>query len=158
MSSQTVPRDASPAGVALSQSVETQTNVPELPQEIHAYVRHNIQIWVQWFTFFVIVNYTALGWFASDITHHKIENRRPLMLVAFFFAFQCILGIWVSLRLRQWFSSADRQNCSPTGKTSASGKQTSAGFYAFAILLGCLALGSIVLLWLVLSIGAQGKS
>ncbi len=133
---------------------KSQESAPARQQEAHAYLRHNMQVWVQWFSFFVTVNYVALGWFASDITHHKIEDRMPLIVVAMFFSFQCMLGIWVSLRLRRWFIDTGNQ-----GDNEPGGDQTihtkygnpSASFYAFAVLLGCLALGSIVLIWAFLS-------
>jgi hypothetical protein len=128
---------------------------PAQQQEAHVYLRHNMQLWVQWFTFFVTVNYVALGWFASDITHHKIEDRMPLIVVAIFFSFQCALGIWVSLRLRIWFIATGNQaNTIPTGgeKVPTNQGNPSAKFYAFAVLLGCFALGSIVLIWAVLSL------
>ena len=94
---------------------KSQESTPARQQEAHAYLRHNMQIWVQWFSFFVTVNYVALGWFASDITHHKIEDRGPLIVVAIFFSFQCVLGIWVSLRLRTWFIETGKQGDTASG-------------------------------------------
>jgi hypothetical protein len=133
---------------------KTQENATTEQPEAHSYLRHNMQLWVQWFSFFVTVNYVALGWFASDITHHKIEDRMPLIVVATFFSFQCLLGIWVSLRLRVWFNETGNQSgaeaCPDEGTATKHGNP-SASFYAFAVLLGCFALGSIVLIWTLLS-------
>lgn len=133
---------------------KSQESTPARQQEAHAYLRHNMQIWVQWFSFFVTVNYVALGWFASDITHHKIEDRGPLIVVAIFFSFQCVLGIWVSRRLRTWFIETGKQGDTASGNDEINPIRSgnpSASFYAFAVLLGCFALSSIVLIWAVLS-------
>jgi hypothetical protein len=135
----------------------TGENLPET----HSYVRHNMQLWMQWFTFFVTINYVALGWFAADLTHHQIEDRRPLILVAALFAFQCLLGIWVSLRLRKWFLGTEHlTDAAPSGSGRACSPQinSSVRLYAFAVLLSCLALASIAMMWVVLAKGAYTRN
>jgi hypothetical protein len=69
--------------------------------EIHSYTRQNMQMWVQWFTFFLTVNYVALGWFAGEIAKGELKDRTSLVYVGVLFIVQGILGIWVSLVWRK---------------------------------------------------------
>ena len=54
----------------------------KIVDELHCYLRHNMQLWVAWFTFFVTINYVGLGWFASEIFKGGNPNLRPLHYVA----------------------------------------------------------------------------
>src|ERR1017187_149178 len=80
-------------------------------EESHQYIRHNMALWVQWFTFFITVNYFGIGWFAQEIVKsgEPLKDRRPLTYVSLLLISQCILGIWVSLILRRWFLTSDEE-------------------------------------------------
>ena len=113
-------------------------------EETHQYLRKNMTLWVQWFTFFITVNYVGIGWFASGI-----RDMKPLHYVAFLLISQCILGIWVSMVLRKWFLDsekhlADQYRALPS---PLSLPPSSAHFYATAIALACIALATLIIGW-----------
>jgi hypothetical protein len=79
-----------------------------LIHELHTHMRHNMALWVQWFTFFVGVNYIAFGWVAvSD--RNKMPAKNAVLIAACLFTSQCALGIWISLSFKQWLTKADRE-------------------------------------------------
>jgi len=73
--------------------------------EVHVYMRHTIQLWVQWFTFFLTVNYVALGWFAGEIATGNLKNTSPLVRVAVLFICQDVLGIGICFAVRRWIQN-----------------------------------------------------
>ena len=123
--------------------------------ELHQYFRSCMTLWVQWFTFFVTVNYLALGWFAQEIVKSgSLKDARPLKYVAILFISQCLLGIWVSLLLRQWFLRTDKELSTRYEilQLSLSRPVFLAQFYSNAISLACVALAALILCWILLAV------
>ena len=56
--------------------------------ESHQYCRHSMQMWMQWFTFFLTVNYAALGWFAGELAKQELKSYEALKEVALLFVSQ----------------------------------------------------------------------
>jgi hypothetical protein len=122
-----------------------------LIQELHTHMRHNMALWVQWFTFFVGVNYLAFGWFAvSD--RNKLPTKSAVLIAACLFISQCALGIWVSLSFMQWLKKADLELFGLYKKLHAERIEPtfSTHFYGLAITLGSVALGALIIGWLAL--------
>jgi hypothetical protein len=125
--------------------------------ELHCYQRHNMQLWVTWFTFFVTLNFGALGWFASEIFKSPMADKhpdpRPLYCVGVVFVIQSILGILVSLIWKKQFEKtgcaistaylALRFDCSPP--------EFSGTAYGHAVVLGIVALTSVIAAWCMLA-------
>lgn len=119
-------------------------------EESHTYVRNNMSLWVQWFTFFITVNYLGFGWFAQDSAKNgKITYPRPLRYVAVLLISQCILGICVSLILRRWFLTSDQELSSKYRALPVPPHRppSSSQFYATAIALGCGAMVGLIIAW-----------
>jgi hypothetical protein len=113
-------------------------------------VRSCMTLWVQWFTFFVTINYVGLGWFAQEIVKNgSLRGRRPLIYVSMLLMTQCVLGIWVSLLLRQWFLRTNRELLARYDALPSSPKPPVFPilFYGNAICLACLALAALILCW-----------
>jgi hypothetical protein len=71
----------------------------------HKYARHMMTNLVNWFVFFVTVNYGSMGWFASA----EKPNGSLVVTLATFFMFQNALGIVVCLRIRRYIAAAGRE-------------------------------------------------
>jgi hypothetical protein len=117
--------------------------------QLHDYVRGTMTLWVQWFVFFLTVNYVALGWFAGELAKNTITRPFPLICVAILFVVQGMLGIRVSWIWQGWFRSLSLR---------VSGCKTEPHkLYAASVLLGMAALVAVILLWTVLALwGALG--
>jgi hypothetical protein len=124
-------------------------------EELHEYIRHNMSLWMQWFTFFVTVNYLGIGWFAQYITKAGApKDRKPLTCVSILLISQCILGMWASLILRRWFLTSDKELSSQYEALAPTRKRASfsARFYSTVMVLGCVALAGLVIAWTYLAI------
>jgi hypothetical protein len=128
----------------------------KIVDELHCYLRHNMQLWVAWFTFFVTINYVGLGWFASEIFKggHTDPDTRPLHYVAAVFVIQCILGIWASLIWRRQLNriSSDISTIYSALRRDAGLPEFSGKAYGYAILLGAAALVTIIFAWCFLAL------
>ena len=122
-----------------------------LIQELHTHMRHNMALWVQWFTFFVGVNYIAFGWFAAS-DKNKMPTKSAVLIAACLFISQCALGIWTSLSFRQWLNKSDRELFNLYKKLHAERTEPtfSTHFYGLAITLASVALGVLIIGWLAL--------
>jgi len=120
--------------------------------ELHSYSRHNMQLWVQWFTFFVTINYVALGWFAGQLSRSELTDRKPLLYVATVFMVQGILGVWVSLVWRHRLLRLGLQTVAAYDKLLAEIPfvEFPHAAYGYAIALGSIALVALIGVWLAL--------
>lgn len=120
-------------------------------QELHNHMRHNMALWIQWFTFFISINYVAFGWFAgSDST--KPPSHIAVKIAAALFISQCSLGIWISLSFRRWLKKADRELFGLYQRVHAERSEPtfSAQFYQLGVLLACVAMAALIIGWLAL--------
>lgn len=128
--------------------------------ELHAYSRHDMQLWVQWFIFFVTVNYAALGWFAGQMALSQIKSVRPLRYISILFITQGALGIWVSLLWRkktlERSERLNREYLPILGSKQL--PEFSALPYAASIVVGTLALGAIIGIWILMGFTQQTPS
>ena len=76
--------------------------------EMHNHGRHIITTLVSWFTFFITVNFLAIGWLATS--SGKLVGQHPLLVVlAFVLLFQNCLGVVACLACRSALYRIDRK-------------------------------------------------
>jgi len=71
--------------------------------EHNAFVRHNFQLYIGWYTFFLTVNFGAIGWFTSNLLTGALKDSLPIIFVAIFFVVQIVLSYMGSLEVRNYF-------------------------------------------------------
>jgi hypothetical protein len=63
-------------------------------KELQNNVRHTTQLAMNWFTFFVTINYASIGWLAAKVSGDRaIADRYLIFLIAVAFIVQNIVGI-----------------------------------------------------------------
>jgi hypothetical protein len=126
----------------------------KIVDEIHSYTRHNMQIWAQWFGFFLTVNYLAIGWFADKIATNTLRAPGALVCVGALFIVQGTLGIWASLVWRRDLSKMrrDLSMVYDTLLVAPAPTKFSHGAYEYAIAIGAIALLGMIGAWLVMVI------
>jgi len=122
-------------------------------RESHEYCRHSMLMWMQWFTFFLTVNYVALGWFAGELARQELKNYRALKEVALMFVSQNLLGIVVCLLTWRYLSVAARAFASEYNDLGLKSPTFPVRFYAIAVLLGAAAMALVIVLWLTFAFG-----
>jgi|GEM_PF-3388638 len=74
-------------------------------KERHEYARHVFTSTINWFSFFVVLNYGAMSWLAGS---DKLKgDPRSVILVASGFIAQNILGIIACLIVRRYFARSE---------------------------------------------------
>ncbi|HJV66008.1 MAG TPA: hypothetical protein VJ550_09750 [Geomonas sp.] len=73
--------------------------------ELHAFARHHLQLYLTWYTFFLTVNFAAIGWFTSVLLTGALKVSLPTVYIAAFFIIQIILSYVGSLEVRTYFES-----------------------------------------------------
>ena len=132
----------------------TMTLSPELGEQrqAHEYARHTFGILVQWFTFFITINYAVMGWLAA--------TKRPkfVVLIATLFVIQNLLGICAELVIFGWLQDAkacvdryDRLRAFSAGDP-ASDTCMPIRVYRRAVYLMIAALGTILVAWILFPI------
>ena len=71
--------------------------------EHNTFVRHNFQLYIGWYTFFLTVNFGAIGWFTGNLLTGALKDSLPIIFVAFFFVVQIALSYVGSLEVRNYF-------------------------------------------------------
>jgi hypothetical protein len=129
-------------------SVYSDMDLRKIIEELHNHIRQNMSLWVQWFTFFVTVNYVGIGWFAKGAS-----DNHAVWLASTLFISQCILGIAATVYMRQWFGRSDRELHSLYRRLHAEKiePEFSVPFYRIALLLGGLALAALVCAWIAIA-------
>ena len=124
--------------------------VGKIVNELHSYSRHNMMLWVQWFTFFITVNYLALGWFAGEIAKGELKSARPLVYVSVLFILQGSLGVWVSLIWRKHLLKTGNDLSSLYARMLSSSDSPDFPHHAYgsSIVLGVIALVVVIGVWL----------
>lgn len=79
--------------------------------EINNFVRVNFQLFVGWYTFFLTVNFGAIGWFTSVLLTGGLKDSVPIIFIAIFFVVQIVLSYLASQDVRKYFvASGNRSN------------------------------------------------
>jgi hypothetical protein len=132
-----------------SDSKPTLEDRRKVVDELHIYTRHNMMMWVQWFTFFLTVNYVALGWFAGELAKKTVVNKRPLLDVSVLFMAQGVLGISGSLIHRKQILKISDDLCHLYDELliTIPHLHFPHRLYAQVILLGCVAMIVVIGVW-----------
>ncbi len=81
-------------------------------KELHNNVRHITQLGMNWFAFFVTINYLTMGWLAKGSGNESINSRFPVWIIASVFIVQNLLGIvgliWVLIAANAMKSEVNR--------------------------------------------------
>lgn len=60
--------------------------------EQYSFARHHFQLLLGWYTFFLTVNFAAIGWFTSVLLTGSLEQSLPSIFIALFFITQQIFS------------------------------------------------------------------
>jgi hypothetical protein len=137
----------------MADSLPSNVDLRNLIEELHKHMRHDMLLWVQWFTFFVSINYLAFGWFAGSDAN-KLPSQHALWIASCLFISQCGLGVWVSLFFRNWLTNADRELFGLYAALNAQANEPtfSLPFYRLALALGTAALLVLIAGWIALAV------
>jgi hypothetical protein len=72
--------------------------------ELNVFVRHHFQLYLGWYTFFLTVNFGAIGWFTSVILTGALKVSLPILFIAAFFVIQLVFSYLASVEVRNYFS------------------------------------------------------
>jgi len=75
--------------------------------EHYTFARHHFQLYVGWYTFFLTVNFAAIGWFTSVLLIGSLKVSLPILFIAAFFVVQLALSYAASTEVRRHFEAAD---------------------------------------------------
>lgn len=73
--------------------------------EIYSFARHHFQLYFGWYTFFLTVNFVAIGWFTGVLLTGALKVSLPIIFIATFFIFQLIFSYVASLEVRKYFET-----------------------------------------------------
>ena len=73
--------------------------------ELNTFVRHHFQLYLGWYTFFLTVNYLAIGWFTSDLLVGTLKDSLPIIFIATFFVVQLIFSYVATLKVSDYFET-----------------------------------------------------
>lgn len=77
--------------------------------ELNSYVRHHFQLFLGWYTFFLTVNFGAIGWFTSVMLTGALEVSLPIVFIALFFVVQLVFSYLASCQVRSYLVDTDRR-------------------------------------------------
>jgi uncharacterized membrane protein (DUF485 family) len=78
--------------------------IEKVIREIHEYARHTMQLFVAFFTFFVLMNYTTMGFLAKDLSQ---ISKEIVSRIAWTFIFQNSLAIVSCVLVAVYLRRAD---------------------------------------------------
>jgi hypothetical protein len=127
--------------------------------EIHSFARHHFQLYMTWYTFFLTVNFAAIGWFTSVLLTGALKVSLPIVFVAAFFVVQLIFSYIASLRVSSYFQEAYNRCEEILGLLATEASSTKmlpqsaipAPIYSKLIALMCSTLVSFVFFWVALT-------
>jgi hypothetical protein len=74
-------------------------------------VRNDLQLTMTWYTFFLTVNFAAIGWFTSVLLTGDLKASLPIIFICIFFVVQLILSHLGLGEIRKYFKTTyDRCN------------------------------------------------
>ena len=77
--------------------------------ELNAYARHHFQLYLSWYTFFLTVNFAAIGWFTSVLLTGALKVSLPIIFLTAFFVVQIIISYVASLAVRKHFQGTNNR-------------------------------------------------
>ena len=75
--------------------------------ELHAYSRHNLQVYMAWFTFFITTNFIAMGLVVSQVAKNDARAVTIVVIVGVFFCLQNILAVGGARLVKRMYSAID---------------------------------------------------
>lgn len=79
--------------------------------ELNTYIRNDLQLTMTWYTFFLTVNFVAIGWFTSVLLTGSLKASLPIIFICIFFVIQLVLSHLGLMEVRKHFKIAyDRCN------------------------------------------------
>jgi hypothetical protein len=72
--------------------------------ELNSFVRHHFQLYLGWYTFFLTVNFGAIGWFTSVLLTGALKVSLPILFIAGFFIIQLIFSYIASREVYRYFA------------------------------------------------------
>jgi len=79
--------------------------------EINNYAKQHFQLLLSWYTFFLTVNFTVLGWFTNLLLTNSLKTSLPIIYIALFFLVQITLSYLACLEVRKYFLAAYGRYC-----------------------------------------------
>jgi len=79
--------------------------------EINSYARHHFQLLLNWYTFFLTVNFAAISWFATVLLRGELKVTLPILVITAFFLLQAILSYLACIEARKHFKSMHNRYC-----------------------------------------------
>jgi hypothetical protein len=127
--------------------------------ELYTFTRYHFQLYLGWYTFFLTVNFAAIGWFTNVLVTGALKVSVPVLFVAAFFIAQLTFSLIASIEVRKHFS-ATHQRCSellaslvaqPEESTLRPATAFPIPVYSKIISLICYTLVSFVFFWITLA-------
>ena len=130
--------------------------------ELNSFVRHHIQLYLAWYSFFLTVNFGAIGWFTSVLLTGALKQSLPVIFVAIFFMVQIILSYIGSREVLNYFVITSNRSCEilnsletqPPDPNALSKSAIPIKVYSKLLSLICATLISFVFFWLALTVVA----
>jgi hypothetical protein len=128
--------------------------------EINTYVRHHFQLFLGWYTFFLTVNFGAIGWFTSVLLTGALKVSLPIVFVTTFFVIQQVFSYVACLEVRKYLvTTCDRYNdllvvLAAPGSTVQPKSPIPVLVYVKLIGLICSTIITFVFFWLALAVVA----
>jgi hypothetical protein len=76
-------------------------------RQCNEYARSSMSLLVSWFTFFLTVNYFAIGWFISQVVQQTLKSVIPVYFITAFFLVQNLLAVGACQALKHYFIGVD---------------------------------------------------
>lgn len=140
------------ADETLSTTREVNESEQKLIDEARQYCRHTMQIWVQWFVFFLTVNYVAMGWFASKLADRTIKRPMAVWAVGALFVFQNFLGIGITLKFTEYFGQLDQSIALKYQRFRLAAPPLPIRMYSNGVRFGVAAMALVIGIWIVIGI------
>lgn len=77
--------------------------------ELHSFTRHHFQLFLNWFTFFLTVNFLGIGWFTSVMLTGSLKVSLPIIFIAAYFISQLVISYIASTEVRNQFEITHRR-------------------------------------------------
>ena len=127
--------------------------------ETNTFVRHHFQLYLGWYTFFLTVNFGAIGWFTSVLLTGALKDSIPIIFVTTFFVVQIVVSYMASVEVRKYFEKSSSRCDELLGLLVAqpadSGYQPKSTIpvqvYSKIIRLICSTLIALIFFWIALS-------
>jgi hypothetical protein len=81
----------------------------KLIDEGNLYIRTNMQLWVQWFTFFVTVNFAVIGWFGVEIVKGNLKSSNIPQAGAVVFFILNVIGMVITGYFYVWLTAIEQK-------------------------------------------------